>query len=106
MSHNGKAASEHEFGTAQLGKKITEDARMASEVLKSEAKNICSSAEKLAKGVVDEVTTLGQQGYEQLKASGSEAVSQVQHRIEEKPISSALIAGGFGLLAGLLLARR
>jgi len=106
MNRNEETVTDIEYGANHLGKKIAEDARMASEIVKGEAKNICNSAEKLAKGVKDEVTALGQQGYQQIKASGTEAVRQVQSRIEEKPLSSALIAGGFGLLAGILLARR
>jgi ElaB/YqjD/DUF883 family membrane-anchored ribosome-binding protein len=34
------------------------------------------------------------------------AVNQLADRVEEQPISALLIAGGVGLLAGLLLARR
>jgi ElaB/YqjD/DUF883 family membrane-anchored ribosome-binding protein len=35
-----------------------------------------------------------------------QAVHDLAHRVEEQPITSLLIAGGVGLLAGMLLARR
>jgi ElaB/YqjD/DUF883 family membrane-anchored ribosome-binding protein len=35
-----------------------------------------------------------------------QAVQDLAHRVEEQPITSLLIAGGVGLLAGMLLARR
>jgi ElaB/YqjD/DUF883 family membrane-anchored ribosome-binding protein len=34
------------------------------------------------------------------------AVSELADRVEEQPITALLIAGGVGLLAGMLLARR
>ena len=35
-----------------------------------------------------------------------DAVGELAHRVEQQPLSALLIAGGVGLLAGLLLARR
>jgi ElaB/YqjD/DUF883 family membrane-anchored ribosome-binding protein len=40
------------------------------------------------------------------RSNADDAVSELAKRVEQQPLSAVLVAGGVGLLVGLLLARR
>jgi ElaB/YqjD/DUF883 family membrane-anchored ribosome-binding protein len=81
-----------------LGRVAEQGGTVAKDAATLAVERIEAEAQRLIEKIQDTAEAAG--------AKGKELVSDVEHRVEEKPVSSALTALGVGLIIGIILSRR
>ncbi len=87
--------SQAKFQTATIEDRATQSV--------SEAANAAGAA---VRGATNQIRDAAADVGARVRSSADDAVSDLAKRVEQQPLSAVLMAGGVGLIAGLLLARR
>jgi ElaB/YqjD/DUF883 family membrane-anchored ribosome-binding protein len=81
---------------------VSSEADRAGQAVNQAATSAGAAVRDAAESARDYATDLNRR----VSKQADQAVHDLAQRVEDQPITSLLIAGGVGLLAGLLLARR
>jgi ElaB/YqjD/DUF883 family membrane-anchored ribosome-binding protein len=89
---------------------LRENLKGMMEVFKSNSKSRMSAARErlseMARDRYEQLRDAASRGYGQARQYSRQAIARAQNTIEERPLTSVLVALGAGLLIGSLLSRR
>ena len=84
---------------------VTPDLDAIKDEIDSLRKNLATLARQAGNGAVGKLSDRGHQIYDRLHDGGEHIVRAASHEIEERPLTSVLIAFAVGFVGGRLLAR-